>query len=147
MKDLLKIKGQVNLILKDKEGNIKKEVKNHNLIVSKGKDGIAEQLLDSPTIAKPAYMQIGTNDTKPILNDTSLKAAVGPRVRIGKQRKLNVVTYKGVFGPGQGTGTIKEAGIFNAQTGGVLYARTVFGVITKGSEDTLEVTWSWTIGA
>ena len=40
---------------------------------------------------------------------------------------------------------IKEAGIFNAATGGTMLARTTFAVINKGTDDTVSISWTITV--
>lgn len=147
MRDMLKVKGQVKLVLKDKYGNIKAKKEGNNLIVASGRDGIADQLLASPSIAIPSHMALGTGTANPTLNDTALENEIGSRVSLGVNRTLNQIVYTGVFGPGVSTGAITEAGIFNSSSGGTMYSRITFDVINKGSEDSLEVTWTWTIGA
>jgi len=76
----------------------------------------------------------------------------------------NTVTYNATFGPGTGTGSIVEAGIFNetspttsnsadsvgtagggAIVGGAMLCRTTFPVVTKGTDDTMSITWTVTI--
>ena len=143
----IKVKGNVSIKLIDSDGKVKQEIKKENLIVNIGRDGIADQLLPSPTIDKPSHIQLGEGTTPPELSDTDLEIPIGNRMTIGVTRSGNTVTYNAVFGPGESTGEITEAGIFNASSGGAMYARIVFGVITKGADDTLELNWSWTIGS
>lgn len=143
----LVIQGLVDLVLRDQYGHIKERRQQVvNLIVNNGRYGIADQLLASPTITKPTHMGIGTGSTAPAVGDSALQTEVGTRVTVTKSRANNVVTLVGSFGAGNGTGAITEAGIFTASTGGTLYSRITFSVINKGSNDTLELTWTWTIG-
>ena len=44
-----------------------------------------------------------------------------------------------------GTGAITEAGIFNASTGGDMFARTKFAVVNKGAADSMTITWTITV--
>jgi hypothetical protein len=117
-----------------------------NLIVNNGRYGICDQLLASPTITKPTHMGIGTGTTAPALGDTALQTEVGTRQSASKSRSNNVLTLEATFAAGNGTGAITEAGVFNASTGGTLYSRITFSVINKGSNDSLTLTWTWTIG-
>jgi hypothetical protein len=92
-------------------------------------------------------MAIGTGTTAPVVGDTALQAEVGTRVALSsKTRSNNVVTMIGSFGAGNGTGAIAEAGILNASSGGTMYSRVTFAAINKGTNDTLELTWTYTIG-
>lgn len=53
----------------------------------------------------------------------------------------NVVT----FGAGNGTGAVAEAGLFSVSSSGTMFARNVFGVVTKGAGNSLIVTWQVTV--
>lgn len=142
------VRGVVDIVLRDKKGRVKKQLRAvANLVVDNGKYGIADQLLATPSIAKPSHMAIGTGTTTPVVGDTALQAEVGTRVAFSsKTRSNNVVTMIGSFGAGNGTGAITEAGILNASSGGSLYSRVTFAAINKGANDTLELTWTYTIG-
>jgi hypothetical protein len=144
---VLTIKGMVDIVLRDVNGRVKERRKAvPNLIVTNGRNGICDQLLASPTIAKPTHMGIGTGTTDPALGQTALVTEIGTRQSINKSRNNNVLTSVATFAAGNGTGAITEAGIFNQSTGGTMYSRITFAVINKGANDTLELTWTWTIG-
>ncbi|WDU84199.1 hypothetical protein [Caloramator sp. Dgby_cultured_2] len=147
MREELKVLGKLRIRLIDENGNVREEIEKDNLIVNNGKYGIADQLLASPTIGKPTHMGIGTGTTAPTVGDTALVAEVGTRQAFSsKTRSNNVVTMVASFGAGNGTGAITEAGIFNASSGGTMFSRITFSAINKGANDTLELTWTYTIG-
>lgn len=127
-----RVRGKCVVELFDEFGRLKARRVVKNLIVNNGKYAITDQLLDSPTIAKPSHMGIGTGTTAPAAGDTALGAEVGTRVTVSKSRSNNVLTISGTFGAGNGTGAITEAGIFNAATAGTMYSRITFAAINKG---------------
>ncbi len=145
--DAIKVKGVVQARLLGPDGQIK-EMRGGkaNLIVATGKQAIADQLLAAPTLPKPTHMGIGTGTTAPADGNTALVTEVGARQTITKARNTNVVTMVGSFGAGVGTGAITEAGIFTAVAAGTMYSRITFAAINKGANDTLELTWTYTIG-
>lgn len=148
-KDGLKLRGTVVGVLRDKDGRVKQTIKRENLIVHVGRDGIADQLLNSPTINVPSHMGLGEGTTEPSLNDTALADEKGSRSSISKSRTNNEVEFSAVFGPNQpidSTMEITEAGLFNASSGGDMWARITFGVVTKEPADTFDLTWTWVIG-
>ncbi|WP_096190322.1 hypothetical protein [Evansella halocellulosilytica] len=148
MHDGLKLAGKINATLRDKEGNVKQQFEEENLIVNGGKDGLAEQLLNSPAVSVPSHIGIGTDGTAPVLSDTDLLEQEGSRQSVSKQRNLNEVEFSAVFGPNEPVSEsieIREAGLFNAATGGSMWARITFGVVTKEPEDTFDITWTWVI--
>jgi hypothetical protein len=147
MKEQLLTIGFVKARLLDPNGTVKEEKDlGYNLIVDTGKQGIADQLLAAPTIPKPTHMGIGTGATAPAAANTALVTETGTRQALTKTRSGNVVTNVAIFGAGVGTGAITEAGIFTAVSAGTMFSRIVFSPINKGANDTLELTWTYTIG-
>jgi hypothetical protein len=147
MKEQLLTIGFVKARVLDPSGRVKEEKDlGYNLIVDTGKQGIADQLLAAPTIPKPTHMGIGTGTTAPAAANTALVTETGTRQALTKSRSGNVVTNVATFGAGVGTGAITEAAIFTASAAGTMYSRIVFSAINKGANDTLELTWTYTIG-
>lgn len=140
------IKGHVHLVLRDEAGNIKQEVDHHNLVVTTGKAHIADQLSSSPGQSAMSHMAIGTGTTAAAAGDTTLETELDRNSLTSRTDSTNVVTYVGNWAAGDGTGAITEAGLFNASSSGTMLARTVFSVVNKGASDTLQVTWTLTIG-
>ena len=60
-------------------------------------------------------------------------------------RAANTITYVATFPAGTGTGALTEAGILNAASTGNMLCRTVFGIVTKTSSDTVIITWNVTV--
>lgn len=146
-KDAARVMGIMELILKDQNGAIKERRVEKNLIVNNGNFGIAAQLLATPAYGVPTHLGIGTGATAPAAGDTALGTETGTRVAFSsKTRATNVVTMVGTFAAGNGTAAITEAGIFNASSSGSMYSRVTFAVINKGAADSLQLTWTYTIG-
>lgn len=117
-----------------------------NLVVTVGKNHVADQLLSAPTQATMSHMAIGSGDTAPAAGNTALVTETA-RVAFGtKTRSTNVVTYVATFGAGVGTGAVKEAGILNAAAAGTMLNRFLVGPHTKGANDTYELTVQLTVG-
>lgn len=147
-KEHSKVMGDMILRLIGPDGRVKETREKHNLIVDTGEQGIADQLIASPTLAKPTHFGVGTSSTAVASTQTALVSETGTRVAFtSKTRTTNVVTMVGTFAAGNGTGALTEAGIFNASTSGTMYSRVVFSVINKGASDSLELTWTYTIGS
>lgn len=140
-------KGRLSARIIGENGDIKGDYDlGDNLIVNNGKYAIADQLLASPTLTKPTHMGIGTGVTAPAVGDAALGTEIGTRGSLTKSRNTNVVTLVATFAAGNGTGAVTEAGIFTASTAGTMYSRITFAAINKGANDTLELTWTYTIG-
>ncbi|HEX7032957.1 MAG TPA: hypothetical protein VF172_08160 [Nitrososphaera sp.] len=148
----LQLHGRLDLMLYDEYGNLKDERHLDNLIVDTGFEGVAYRI--SPHDGSAAndpwnYIAIGTGTDAPAADDTALSGSEVARLQDAtatytsapsKQLQLQVS-----FGPGVGTGTIAESGLFNAESGGTMLARQTFAAITKGTSDTLTVTWTITL--
>ena len=145
---LIPVIGILEARLFDKDGNLKDSREQmFNLIVTNGKNAIADQLLASPTITKPTHMGVGTGTTAAAAGDTALGTEVGTRQAFTtKTRSNNEVSMVATFAAGNATGAITEAGIFTAVSAGTMYSRIVFSAINKGASDSLELTWKYTIG-
>jgi hypothetical protein len=112
----------------------------HNTVTTSGKNGAADQVLASPTLAKPAWMAIGTGT--PAAN--ALGTELDRNALTTKTRSGAVVTMVGDWFAGDGTGAITEAGTFDAATVGQMWTSASFSVVNKGALDTLQLTWTLT---
>lgn len=97
------------------------------------------------------WAAVGSDNTAPIAGNTALANELG-RVALtsklqGTGANANQVTYSATVPAGTGTGTIVEAGIFNAVSSGIMLARSIFSPIVKGSGDAIDITWVLTATA
>lgn len=146
MKDSLGIKGEVKLVLRNAKGEIK-ETRVSNLVVTAGKNHIADQLSSAPGQGAMSHMALGTGTGAPAAGDTALGTEIDRNALTSRTDATNVVTYVGNWAAGDATNSaIAEAGIFNAGAAGTMLARATFTAINKGASDTLQVTWTVTIG-
>ena len=146
-KDGLKLRGDLGLVLRDKDGNIKEERTEKNLIVSAGLNFICDRM-EGTSEAVMSHMAVGSGSTAAAAGDTDLGSILGSREALDSTTvSTNTITYVSSFEAGDGTGAITEAGIFNASTGGTMLCRTVFSVINKAADDTLQITWTITLSA
>ncbi len=143
----LKATGELQIILRDANGNIKEQKTVPNLVVTTGKNFIASSMLKTTSNSPVAmtHMGIGTGNTAANAADTTLQTAIGTRSTVTPSVNTNVVTYSATFAAGNGTGAITEAGVFNASTAGTLLCRTVFSVVNKDAGDSLTINWNITI--
>lgn len=143
LNDKLKVTGDVQITLLDKDGNVKDSREIKNLVVTLGKEFIAARMVGTPTAM--SHMGIGSGATAAAAGDTALGTQLG-RVALASSTSLNAVaTYTASFPAGTGTGAVTEAGIFNAASAGTMLCRTVFAVVNKGVDDALSITWQITV--
>ena len=146
MNDGLKLRGEVALVLRDKNGNVKDERKINNLIVSTGLNFICDRMKDDETAM--THMALGSGSTAAAAGDTSLGSQLGSREDLDSSTVTsNQIVYVSSFEAGDASGGVTEAGIFNAASGGTMLCRTVFSVVNKAADDTLTVNWTITLTA
>jgi len=143
--DNVKLKGSLELVLRDQFGNIKEKRLEKNLVVTVGLAYIVSRMKDATATAM-SHMAVGTNNTAAAAGNTTLNTEIA-RVALDSTTLVTTtvtndsIQYVATFGAGTGTGALVEAGILNAASAGTLLCRTVFSVINKGALDSLTVTW------
>lgn len=128
-------------VLKDQFGNIKETRTIYNTVTTAGKNGTADQILASPSLNKPTHMAVGTGSP----SGTALGSENDRNALTSKTRNTNVITFVGDWAAGDATAAITEAGVFDAASTGNMWLSASFAVINKGSLDTLNITWTYTI--
>lgn|SRR3990167_2391298 len=147
MDDLLNLSGKLHIVVKDSTGKTKVDVIVPNLIVTVGKTFAASRMSSASTTVM-THMAIGSGTTAAVVGNTTLETELA-RVALtvsGGTPSGGSISYAASFGAGVGTGTITEAGILNASSGGTLLARAVFTAIPKGAGDTIDIVWTVTAG-
>lgn len=146
--EFLTIRGDLDVLLRDAStGEVKLKKTFPNLVVTAGKNLLASRLA-SATSNVVGYMAVGSGNTAPAVADTTLVAEIS-RVATsvaGGTPTGNTVLYTATFPAGVGTGSLQEAGLFNAVSGGSMLSRTTYAVINKGASDELTINWTITIG-
>ena len=146
----LKLSGQLNIVLKDKAGNVKDSVEIKNLVVNAGLAYIASRMTGTAK-AVMSHMALGSGTTAAAASQTDLVSILGSRealdsITISGSNNEKVV-YVASFEAGDATGAVTEAGIFNAASSGDMLCRTKFNVVNKAADDTMSVTWTITLSA
>ena len=140
----LSAKGNVQLEVFDKDGNLKESQEIKNVVVTVGLGYIASRMKDA-TAPAMSHMAVGSGNTAAAAGNTTLETELGRVTLTSTTVSTNTVQYIGDFPAGTGTGAVVEAGVLNASSGGTLLCRTVFSVVNKGASDTLKVTWTITV--
>lgn len=143
MDDSVSVKGEL-LIQVVRDGKVIDERKVTNLITTAGLALVAQLVTGLGTAF--SHMAIGTSTTAAAIGDTALGLEAGRVTLTSKDATSGTVAYIGDFPAGTGTGTIVEAGVFNASSGGTMLNRTVFSPVTKTASDALKITWNVTFG-
>ncbi len=146
----LKLSGQLNIVLKDKDGNVKDTREVKNLVVNTGLAYIASRMVGTSKSVM-SHMALGSGTTAAAAGQTDLVSILGSREALDSTTISGTndekVVYVSSFEAGDATGAVTEAGIFNASTAGDMLCRTVFSVVNKAADDTMSVTWTITLSA
>lgn len=143
MKEGLKIKGELK-IHRISDGKLL--VHKKNLVVDTGLNLIVSRLKDA-SLNPVSHLAIGEGATAAAAADTALETPVGAR------KTVSTVTVSGAAieivalfdGATYASSSLREAGIFNALTGGQMISRIVFSSTPLPSTDSLQLTWTLTL--
>jgi hypothetical protein len=153
--------GVLTLRVSDREGRLVYEQPCKNRIVTSGRMLVAQMFGGVPSGTPPSkvtHMAVGEDGTDPADGDTGLRALRDGRKPIsevtyeefdepiegGSIRRIRArLTADFDFGEANGDEPLREAGVFNAATGGVMYNRVVFQDVTK--TDAFKLTLLWDI--
>ncbi len=155
------MRGALTMQVTDRQGLLIYELQQKNRIVTSGRSLVAQLFAGVAGGVPPSqvtHMGVGTNATAPGDGDGALKAERAPRRAISSVDYSEISEGTGAdevkrvrarltavfdFGDANGTEPLREAGIFTAETGGVMYNRVVFEPVTK--TDAFKLTLLWDI--
>lgn len=143
MNESLKATGALSIHLLDLSGTIKESRHINNLVVTTGLEFCVARLASAAADVM-SHMAIGSGTTAAAAGDTALGSESG-RVALAATVTGSSIKYVGTFGSGIGTGSISEAGIFNAVSGGTMLCRSVFSALDKTADDSLQIEWTVTL--
>lgn len=138
--DSIKATGFVVLQLFGPDGMVK-ETRVANTVTTAGKNGLADQILASPSLGKPTHAALGTGSP----GATALGTELDRNAFTSKTRSNAVVTMVTDWAAGDGTGAITEAGLFDASSSGNMWCSASFSVVNKAAGDSLTLTWTLTL--
>lgn len=144
------LEGQLDIVLLDKDGQVKQSQTVENLVVNAGLAYIISRMVNTSKTVM-GFMAVGSGTTAAAAGDTALVSQLGSRKALDSTTitgsNSEKVQYICTFAAGEGTGAITEAGIFNASSSGDMLCRTVFAVVNKAADDTMVITWTVTLSA
>lgn len=144
---MLVMVGKYSLILRDKSGKVKHREKGNNLVTSVGENLAADRFAAASAENPADYITLGSGTNPPLKSDTTLQTQIDASDTQGTDVITdNQVTWSfTVNGPGAGSWSVAEAGIFNdpvAVGDRWLAARFLTQPFVMQSGDVLSVTWT-----
>lgn len=149
MEDNFTCYGVCHAVVRDASGKIIHEHTADNLITELMDAHVADQLSDSGDAAI-GFIAVGTSSGQTAASTglaVSLDRNALTSTTQGAGGADNDVVYVGDWAAGDGTGTITEAGIMQADNNTTMMAYDDSMSIVKGASDTLQITWTITFGA
>ena len=147
MEEKLSMRGDVDIVLRGPDGQVKETRKVKNLVVATGLTFIASRM-GGTSASVMSHMALGSGTTAAAANLTDLVSILGSREALDSTTpSSNTIVYVASFEAGDATGAVTEAGIFNAASSGTMLCRTVFSVVNKAADDTMQVTRTITLTA
>ena len=146
MEDKIIMTGNVELTLRNKDGNIIDHRSVKNIIVNGGFDFICDVMGKAAQPADMSYTAVGTGTTAADVADTTLETHL-VRVSNVYAHSTGAKTYTSTaeYAATVGTGALTESGLFNDATTGTMLNRVVFSVINKAADDVLNIVWTITL--
>lgn len=144
MQEGIKLSGLINIKVYDGAGNLIADYSKKNEVKTAGLYHVADQMSDQGEAAM-SHMAIGTGTGGTTALNTEVSRNALTSKSQGSGGDANKVTYIASF-TGV-TGTIKEAGILNAASGGTLFVYNDSLSQALSSSDTLQITWTVTFSA
>jgi len=143
--DSVKVKGQVEIVITDANGNVTDEYKGSNLVTSLGQELMADLIAGSGTA--PSHLAMGDDTTSPAKSQTDLVGTEHERVSATVSATNNVITVAATMGGSLGAPvTVGEFGIFNHASAGTLVARFISPSFSLAASSSLNITWTLQIG-
>lgn len=141
----LKIHGHMEIKLYKPDGTVIARRKD-NIIVNAGFTFICDALGNAG--ARPAvlsHIAIGTDPTATDVSQTALLAEIFRKAATFSKPAVNQFQLDVLFSEGEGTGTLREAGVFNASSGGTLFDRVVYSPLIKAADDVITQRFIFTL--
>jgi hypothetical protein len=155
--NLVEVGGSLSILVTAEDGSAKQELYVPNLVVNIGKNFIASRMVGTAAQVM-SHMALGLDSTSEVVGNTALGTELTvaggytnySRAAVAGTANNNIVTYTANFPANNpsapvGGAVLREAGIFNASTGGTMLCRTTYPIVTKLPADALSITWTITI--
>ena len=158
MNEKNEMRGCLTLRVWDRDGRVIHVQPCKNRIVTSGRMLVAQLFGGVETGTPPTpvtHMAVGTGEAQPTDGDEALQSQRGDRKEIGPvqyvpfadpdsggvMRVRATLTAEFGYNEANGDQPLREAGVFNAATGGEMYNRVVFPAVTKTDAFKLTLIW------
>jgi hypothetical protein len=139
------LKGNIRLEVVSKDGNILDVREVTNTVMNTGKAQVAALILSDVGGTAFDYLALGTSNTAPSASQTALQAEVyrtaGTGTRITTSVANDTAKLSGSFSI-TASATLREMGILNSSSTGILLARATFSDLAVNNADTVNAIYN-----
>jgi len=148
LKCQISLSGNVKIQLFDVNSNkLIREIERKNLVVTSGRNLIRD-LINEASVTGVTHLAVGTGTTAVSAGDASLVTEQFRNTLTKRTPSSGSVTWSYYLSSTQANGNdLTEAGLFNASSGGTMFARVTHAAITKTSSIAVMYSWTLNIGA
>lgn len=148
--DTIKMRGSLEIVLQDLQGNELDRRSIKNVVVTAGRSWVLQQICSSNIVTSQSisYLAVGTGTSNaPATSDVALQSET-TRLAIGTFATGNLSSNppswqaQTSFATNQANTTLGEAGLFNSSASGTLLARATFATLNKTTSNTLSISYT-----
>ena len=136
--DGLKLTGALTIALNDE---VVQETK--NLVVTAGKNWVADRMNDANTVM--THMAVGTGTTEALVTQTALVTENDRNALTSTTVTANAIAYVATWAAGDATAAITEAGIFLLDNNTTMINANTLNTIDFSAADSMTITWTITV--
>lgn len=138
------LSGRVEIYVQDRSGLWKPHEADSNIITLDGRNAVRDAVNGSGFDLD--YMAVGTDGTAESSSDSALGAEVARELFTTETTNAAEKVYRLTLGSADANGnTLREAGLFDAASGGTLFARFTYSDIVKDQNTAVQYNWTVTI--
>lgn len=149
VQDVIKMRGCLEIVLGDLNGNVLDRRKVDNTIVTTGRKWVLRQLssADIVTSESISHMAIGTTTTAPATGDSALGGETTRNAIVSfttTNLSSNPPSWRAEcsFASNEGNTTLAEVGLFNSSANGTMLGRATFATLNKTTSNTLSISYT-----
>ncbi len=140
--------GNWKIICRGPNGEVKDEIKGHNVVCNNGKEFMASFLNSAAAAASTftmKYIGVGTDNTAETASDLSLGVELARHTGVVSYVSDQIYQVTATFPTGLAAGAVSEYGLFSSNTNGTMLSRDTEPTITVEAADVLEVVVQLTV--
>lgn len=150
MEDCIVMRGSIEMILQDLEGQEIDRRSIKNVVVTAGRSWVLQQICSSNIVTSQSisHLAVGTGTSNaPATSDTTLQSestrvAIGTYSTTGLSGNPPSWQAQASYATNQANTTLGEVALFNSSASGTMLARATFSTINKTTSNTLSVSYT-----